>query len=245
MNKSIAIITGHAGAIGSAMCETFSSNGYFVIGIDQVETKTVDHEAVYDLYELAHDDQLNQSLKRELHEQIQPNDKITLINNAAVQIVKNFDQLESVDLYKSLSINCISAFNIVKILHEIAEKQLNTVINISSIHSTLSKKKFLSYAVSKSALSGLTRSLSVELGARTRVCEIRPAAIETTMLKDGLKNSASSIDVLKAFHPSQSIGYPSDVAQLAFLIDQQPSAFMNGCVINLDGGISNCLHDPY
>ena len=245
MDRNIAIITGHAGAIGSAMCETFLSNVYFVLGIDQIETKNADQEAIYDLYELAYNDRLKQALKQEIHELIEPNDKITLINNAAVQIVKNFDQLESVDLNKSLSINCISAFNIVKILGEIAAERLTTIINISSIHSTLSKKNFLAYAVSKSALSGLTRSLSIELGARTRVCEIRPAAIETNMLKDGLKNNPSFIDALRAFHPSQSIGQPADVAQRALLIDQQPSAFLNGCIINLDGGISNCLHDPF
>ena len=245
MDRNIAIITGHAGAIGSAMCETFTSNGYFVFGIDQIKTKNVEQEAIYDLYELAYDIRLKQALKQELHELIQPNDKITLINNAAVQIVRSFDQLEPKDLNRSLSINCISAFCIVKILYEIAAEQLTTVINISSIHSTLSKKNFLAYAVSKSALSGLTRSLSIELGARTRVCEIRPAAIETNMLKNGFKNSPSFIDALRAFHPSQSIGQPADVAQLALLIDQQPSAFLNGCIINLDGGISNCLHDPF
>lgn len=63
--------------------------------------------------------------------------------------------------------------------------------------------------------------------------------------EDGLKNSPSLIDALRALHPSQSIGQPADVAQLALLIDQQPSAFLNGCIINLDGGISNCLHDPF
>ena len=244
MIKKIAIITGHAGAIGSAMCKTFASNGYFVVGIDQIKAKTVDHEAIYDLCELANNDKLKQSLKHELHGLIQPNDKITLINNAAVQIVKNFDQLKAVDLNRSLSVNCISAFTIVKILHEIAKEQLTTLINISSIHSTLSKKNFLAYAVSKSALSGLTRSLSIEVGAATRVCEIRPAAIETQMLKDGIENIAS-LDSLKALHPSQSIGQPADVAKLALLIDQQPSAFLNGCIINLDGGISNCLHDLF
>ena len=70
MDRNIAIITGHAGAIGSAMCETFMSNGYFVLGIDQIETKNVDQEAIYDLYELAYNDRLKQALKQEIHELI-------------------------------------------------------------------------------------------------------------------------------------------------------------------------------
>lgn len=244
MAKNIVMITGHSGAIGNAMCEMFAANNYFVIGIDQVETKNVDYEALVDLCELATNEQEKQSLTRELLRLIQPHDNLTLINNAAVQIVKPFNELEIADLHRSMTVNCVAPFSMVKILCDFAKPQLKTVINISSIHANLSKKNFLAYSVSKAALSGLTRSLSIDLGSTVRVCEIQPAAIETTMLKDGFNHDTASIETLKTLHPSQSIGQPIDVASLAFMISQQPSAFINGCVINLDGGISNCLRDP-
>ena len=244
MTDKLAIITGHAGAIGAAMAEQFSRLGYRTIGIDCHDADTTDVAINCDLLELANTPDQRSAVSAQLAEVITPTSQITLINNAAVQIVKPVPKMNIDDLSRSLAVNCVAAFALVQMITAIARGQLNTVINISSIHARLSKQQFLAYAVSKSALSGLTRSLSLELGASTRVCEIQPAAIETAMLAEGFDGNPEAFDALKSMHPSNSIGQPEDVAAMALAIAEQPSGFVNGCVINLDGGISNRLHDP-
>ena len=97
--------------------------------------------------------------------------------------------------------------------------------------------------MSKASLSALTRSLSLEIGHKTRVCEIQPAAIDTDMLRAGLQDELS-FSKLENCHPSGKIGQANDVASMVLTILQTSSTFINGMIVNLDGGLSNRLHDP-
>ena len=49
---------------------------------------------------------------------------------------------------------------------------------------------------------------------------------------------------LDHYHPTGRIGTPEEVAALCSSILVNPSPFINGAVINLDGGIAHVLHDP-
>jgi NAD(P)-dependent dehydrogenase (short-subunit alcohol dehydrogenase family) len=244
MAKKIVIITGHAGAIGGSITKIFSQANYHTIGLDQSASAVADTNITCNLKKIATDSKVQNQLKEQILNFIPPKSEVTLINNAGIQIIKPFTKLHSKHLSESLDVNCVAPFVLVKMIAELDNVELQTVINISSIHRQLSKIDFLAYAVSKSALSGLTRSLSLEIGKTTRVCEIQPAAIETPMLKDGFNRNAYGLEALKSMHPTNTIGQPQDVAKLALTIAEQPTAFINGCVINLDGGISNRLCDP-
>jgi gluconate 5-dehydrogenase len=123
------------------------------------------------------------------------------------------------------------------------EKSKGSVINIASIHHQLTKKRFIAYATSKSALVGLTKALSVDLQGRVRVNAISPAAIDTQMLRDGFNNDEATVKMLRELHPSQRIGKPQEVSQLALLLAEDRLGFINGANLNIDGGISNVLKD--
>ena len=78
------------------------------------------------------------------------------------------------------------------------------IINISSVHAVSSKPGFSFYATSKAALTGLTRSLALELAPNVRVNALLPAAIETNMLK-GFVDKEERATQLKSFHPLNTI----------------------------------------
>src|SRR3546814_1878609 len=68
------------------------------------------------------------------------------------------------------------------------------------------KPAFVAYATSKAALSGMTRAMAVELGARVRVNAIEPAAIDTPMLRAGFEGNDAGYEQLRIFHPVKAIG---------------------------------------
>ena len=107
----------------------------------------------------------------------------------------------------------------------------------------ITKKKFISYATSKSALVGLTKSMSVDLQGKVRVNSISPAAIDTPMLHEGFNNNEQNIKKLNSLHPSQRIGKPNEIAKLARFLAERDLGFLNGANLNIDGGISNVLKD--
>ena len=160
-----------------------------------------------------------------------------VINNAAIQIVKPFFDLSDDDIDNITNVNLL---NPIKMLKKLNYSNNSNIINIGSIHSSQTKKGFTIYSTTKGGLESLTKALSVELSPNIRVNMIKPAAINTKMLKNGL--SKEGYDKLSSYHPVNKIGDPNNISNLIISIISNP--FLNGSIIELDGGISNVLNDP-
>jgi NAD(P)-dependent dehydrogenase (short-subunit alcohol dehydrogenase family) len=167
-----------------------------------------------------------------------------LINNAALQIVKPAEQLTPEDWTRTLNVNTVAPFLLTQTLLPQLETAHGAVVNISSIHATLTKPEFVAYATSKAALSGMTRSLAVDLGRRVRVNAICPAAIATPMLTAGFAGREAELARLGEMHPIGRIGEPAEVAALALFLVSEAAGFITGAEFALDGGIKGRLHDP-
>lgn len=240
-----AIITGAAGGIGRVLAETFTLNGYMVIGIDIIERPISLNCKEYiqaDLDQIITDSTYEKFLIDKVKDVIGNDSLKVLINNAAVQILGGVDSLSIKDWNKTLNVNLLVPFKLTQALIGSLEKQNGCVINISSIHAHLTKKNFVAYATSKAALSGMTRALAVDVGGRVRVNAIEPAAIKTEMLIAGFGNPMA-VGKLSSCHPCGYIGNEQDVANLALAISGDSFKFMHGECISLSGGILNRLHD--
>ena len=239
MTKNV-LLTGHSGGIGKAIAHHLMTNGYVVAAIDIKPGGTCNYELIHDLEDCSHhaEETIANFLSRNLSGQLD-----ALINCAALQITGSLDSLTVHDLQRSFNVNTLAPFFLTQICKELFTTHA-TILNIGSIHSRLTKPEFLPDSVSKSALSGLSRSLALSLGSELRVIEIQPAAIATDMLEEGFEDSPEARAKLDSYHPTGQIGTPEEVALLCASILSNPLPFLNGSVINLDGGISHALHDP-
>jgi NAD(P)-dependent dehydrogenase (short-subunit alcohol dehydrogenase family) len=243
------VITGSSGGIGSALVDTFLSDNYFVVGIDSTSSKrNLNHyvEINGDLRQFAKDDHYGEKILTQIKNLVPDTlDNFVLINNAAVQILKPISDLKWEDWDNAFTVNTIAPFILAKGLMEELIATHGHIINISSIHSKLTKPNFSCYASSKSALESLTRSLALELSPKgVSVNAIAPAAISTEMLKDGFRAVPDKIAELESYHPSGSIGSPVELANLAKNITLNKGGFLTGSIIDFSGGISGCLSDP-
>ncbi|NLA48212.1 MAG: SDR family oxidoreductase, partial [Bacteroidales bacterium] len=228
--KKVILITGCLGGIGSVMVDFFKEKGWFVIGTDKRESySNADIKITTDLNNV--DEATDQVLK------IINDNNIThidaLINNAAVQIKKKFNDLSTDDWTESFNVNVIAGFMLVKKLRK--HLQGGSVVNIGSIHSSQSKKGFLVYATTKGAIKTMTQNLSLELAPDIMVNCIAPAAIDTPMLKAGL--SKEEYLQLRKFHPVDRIGSPVELSRLIYTLCER-NIFLTGAFIEYDGGIS-------
>jgi len=240
-----AVITGAAGGIGTALCEVFRGAGYRTIGVDKTPSApSADAFVRMDLARVCCDEAYRKARGRALMRSIGKADLSVLINNAAYQVIGELRTIGVEDLHRSFQVNVIAPYLLTQMLLGRLEHSGGAVVNIASIHARLTKPGFTCYAASKAALVGLTRSLAVELGARVRVNAISPAAIETTMLRDGFKASPQDFDRLKRMHPTGRIGNPEEVARTALFLASDRTPFLTGAVLGLDGGIGARLHDP-
>ena len=222
------LITGHSGGIGQALVNKFRFEGYHTIGIDIKKSETdIDEEYIIDMNTL-----------------IMPpiKDVDIIINNAAIQIKKNFGDYDIYDWQQTMNINVIYPSLLAQHFKESLIKNKGHIINIGSIHSEQTKQGFHLYSTSKGALETMTKSLSLELSPFIKVNMISPAAINTPMLKAGL--SYESFSKLKSYHPSKSIGNPRKLAQFILKIVELDDIFLTGSIIKYNGSISNLLNDP-
>lgn len=242
MEKSV-VITGVLGGIGRQLAKTFHANNYHVIGLDvrKEDAPYCDKFFQFDLNAYCTKPSYKQTIDEVFDEEIP--DLFVLVNNAAVQVLSDLENLDLSDWNLTLNVNLTGPLLLSQYFLPKLEKSRGSIINIASIHQQLTKKRFISYATSKSALVGLTKSMSVDLQGRVRVNAISPAAIDTQMLRDGFDNDESKVQMLNVLHPSQRIGKPKEVSKLALLLAEDELGFINGANIQIDGGISNVLKD--
>jgi NAD(P)-dependent dehydrogenase (short-subunit alcohol dehydrogenase family) len=241
------IITGAAGGIGKALVRAFNADGYAVLAVD-ITAKPEDlpcaHYEQCDLARTVDDETYASATFANLRTALNGRALTGLINNAAVQILGPVAQLDRSAWRKTLDVNLLAPFLWSQAFLPELEAAGGSILNISSIHAKLTKPEFVAYATSKAALSGMTRAMAVELGARVSVNAIEPAAIETEMLKAGFVGHPEQYQRLLDFHPSGRIGSPSGLAALARTIISTRDLFQNGSCLTFDGGISAKLHDP-
>jgi len=241
--RKVVLITGVLGGIGSLMAETFKAKGYFVVGLD-INNNILNNSDLFikfDLNQYCINKEYRIEMNKVFEEKV-PNLNV-LINNAAVQILGKIDEIKFEDWTMTLNVNLTAPFLLSQLFLNKLANTKGCIINISSIHQQLTKKRFISYATSKAALVGLTKSMSVDLQGKVRVNSISPAAIDTPMLHDGFNNDEKKIEELNSVHPLQRIGKPMEVAKLALLLAEDELGFINGANIQIDGGISNVLKD--
>lgn len=241
-----ALITGATGAIGTALCRAFKGDGFTVIGTDKCDSDAVcsDRFVQVDLNALVDDAPYREWALGEICQTIGDQWLDALVNNAAVQIVASVDKLTVDDWRQSMNVNLLAPFLLIQRLLPYLKAANGAIVNVGSIHSKLTKPGFGCYATTKTALSGLTRGLAVELGGSVRINEITPAATDTPMLRAAFGGRKEMLDMLGAAHPLGRIASPDEIARVAVFLVSEQASFMTGASIPIDGGIGARLHDP-
>lgn len=167
-----------------------------------------------------------------------------LVNNAGIQIeepashettVAHFDEVLAVNLRGAFlcSREAIRGF-----LSRGAEGNARGVIvNVSSVHETIPRPHYLSYAVSKFGLKGMTQTLALEYADRgIRVNAIAPGATFTpiqTWLDD-----EEATQVVRDHIPMGRIGQPEEMARLIAFLASDDAAYVTGQTLFADGGLT-------
>jgi len=249
--QKVVLLTGAAGGIGTGLVNALSDAGWAVLGSDH--PKATPHQSTLeqchawipaDLLALSQDSECLDAFVSQVCSATGGTDITAIIHNAALQRLGSFHQLSTSDWNQTIAVNLMAPIHINRAFVAQLRRQKGSILHIGSIHSQLTKPGFTAYATSKAALAGLTRAMAVELGDFVRVNAIEPAAIATPMLEAGFADNPELRGQLESFHPTRSIGCPSDVANAALFLLDQSNKFLNGCVLPLGGGIHSRLHDP-
>ncbi|ACJ28347.1 Short-chain dehydrogenase/reductase SDR [Shewanella piezotolerans WP3] len=247
IHKKWALVTGALGGIGQALVKEFADEGYHVIATDiKVSNDKIDN--VYFLQLDLEKFVVNELYATEFYQKVKEITNGTgissLVNNAAIQILADTSSLTREQWNTSFNVNLSAPFFMSQLFLDDLTTNIGSIVNISSIHATQTKKEFVAYATTKAALSSMTRNMVLDIGSKIRINAIEPAAIATEMLKAGFDGKEEQYKKLEMFHPLGRVGTPTEVAKLAVFLSSESAGFVQGACISASGGIQGCLSDP-
>jgi NAD(P)-dependent dehydrogenase (short-subunit alcohol dehydrogenase family) len=96
------------------------------------------------------------------------------------------------------------------------------------------------YTASKGAVIALTKSLAVQFAPKgVRSNAVCPGPIETPLLTEWLLSDPEAKRVRLARNPSGRFGKPEDIVNVGIFLASDESAWTNGAVLVIDGGITS------
>jgi NAD(P)-dependent dehydrogenase (short-subunit alcohol dehydrogenase family) len=166
-----------------------------------------------------------------------------LVNNAGNDMDFDATQMSVDEWDNAMAINLRSAWLCSKVaIPQMAAQGGGVIVNIASVHATMTMAGSFPYAVTKSGMVGLTRNLALDWGSQNiRAVAVSPGYIRTQRVLDFF-NQAPDADAEEArvigLHAIKRIGTPEDVGNLvAFLVSDEAS-FITGTEMIIDGGLS-------
>lgn len=243
MDKSVAVVTGGMGGIGSAISQRLSSNfrvvaSYFKHG-NHIEAKAwqdAQKAAGYDIDILYAnvaefgDCEKLAALVKERYGRID-----VLVNNAGITQDSSLKRMTPEQWQDVINANLTSVFNMTRnVLPSMLEQEYGRIISISSINGRKGEFGQCNYAASKAALYGFSKSLAQEVAKKgITVNTVSPGYIKTSMLAEMKEEVLEAI--IKQI-PVGRLGRPDEIAHVVAFLASPESTFITGANIDVNGG---------
>ena len=214
----VVIVTGGANGIGRCIAEEFRNHGAIVYIIDKQEGE-----------HFVGDISKKEVLEAFAAEVLSKHDKVDVIINNAMPLMKGVDECSYEEFQYALSVGVTAPFYLVKLFMPYLAEDAS-IINISSSRDRMSQPQTESYTAAKGGIAALTHALAVSLAGRARVNSISPGWIATT------NSNYEGPDATQ--QPSGRVGTPMDIANMVLFLCSDKAGFITGENICIDGGMT-------
>lgn len=241
--EKVVAITGASSGIGLAMAQLFLKRGFNVaVLVRNPKSFSCEPQALGRLLVIKGDVRSTEDLGhfyKAIHERWQRLDGV--IANAGVAIPQEVGDVCESSFDATMDTNVKGVFFTVKLALPYLEAGAAIVL-VSSIQAQRGAGAWTVYGASKAAVRSLGRSFAEALGGKgVRVNVLSPGVTDTPILnKFGFdaETLASVLDGVKAATPLQRLGTPIDIAEAAYFLLCEQSAFITGADLQVDGGLA-------
>lgn len=238
------LITGAASGMGKATSILLSKLGASLILVD------VDKEKLEEVSSLIKGDNIIVPLDLSEVQTIKPTiekavKEFGLINGfahiAGIPYIAPLKAVKEVNAEKLYKVNQFAGIELARTFtsKKVFSGTAGSIIYISSVYGVVGSAANVAYAMTKSAVIGITKSLAMELAPRRiRVNCIAPGFVRSNMMSENsFRFDEEYMNRLEALHPL-GLGVPDDIANgVAFLFSDM-SRWITGAVLNIDGGFT-------
>ena len=227
------LVTGGTGSIGSSICKYFSNNGckeIYSTTTNMNKVKSDQNFIKFKELDLNNIENLNLDTLFDF-------DIDFLVLNAGLNRDNIFLRMSTDDWTSVINVNLNSSFYILKhFTKKMVKKRFGRIVFISSVVAHTGNQGQVNYTASKAAISGLVKSLALELSTRNiTVNSVAPGFIQSNMtdkLNDQQKKS-----ILEKI-PMKKLGDSSDIAKAVGFLCSENANYITGQTIHVNGGLA-------
>lgn len=243
LKDKIAVVTGAGSGIGKAIALQMAKEGADIIVVELNEKTGNDvarqieglgRRSLFIRADVSKEDDVIRMVNKSVKEFGRID---ILVNNAAIILQKKMVETTLDEWEKILGNNLRSCFlctrEAAKVMIE--KKTEGRIINISSIHATLSEPSACAYTAAKGGMEAFARTCATELAPyKIRVNTIQPGATYTELTVPMYTESVKK--ALFQRIPMKEIAEAEWIAHGAVFLASDESRYMTGQVIVIDGG---------
>jgi len=244
LTGKVAVVTGASKGIGAAIAKQLAAEGASVVvnysssktGADKVvaEITSAGGKAIAvqaDMAKKADIERLFAETKKDFSR------LDILVNNAGIYGFSPIEDVTEEYFHKQFNLNVLGLILATQAAARLFDSAGGSIVNISSLVSTLGFPNASVYSGTKGAVDSITRSLAKELGPRgIRVNAINPGMVETEgTLSAGIAASEMRKQI-EAQTPLGRIGQPKDIAGAAVFLASSDSSWITGETFVISGG---------
>jgi 3-oxoacyl-[acyl-carrier protein] reductase len=245
LNGKVAVVTGASKGIGAGIAKHFAAEGAAVV-VNYASSKT-DADKVVDEIAKAGGKAVavqgsvakNADVEKLFSAAEKAFGKIDiLVNNAGVYEFMPLEEVTEKQFHRMFDTNVLG----ILLATQEALKHFNTnggsIINISSLASSLTPPTGVVYNATKAAVDAITRTLAKELGPRKiRVNSINPGMVVTEGVLAGGYTEGDMRKTFESLTPLGRIGETEDIAPAAVFFASDSSAWITGETLVIAGGL--------
>ena len=239
---SVAVVTGAAGGLGSAVARLLAERGPVVLldrDADAVHALAAELDAKAIVADIA-DAAAVEAAAAEAGE------CAVLVNNAALYARAPLDEhpIELWDTVVAVNLRgyflCTRAFG-----RSLLSRGGGAIVNVTSIAAHVPTPGAVAYCASKAAILALTRQTALEWGPRgVRANAVSPGFMRTAM--SVVDYADSELSVARAERvPVRRIADPEDVARAVAFLASPDASYVNGEELTVDGGLTQTLSETF
>ena len=240
-----AVVTGGGSGLGFAIARGLAQAGARVVingrnraKLDAAAARLVadGHAVTVTAFDVTDEAAVNAGMA-EIERAVGPVD--ILVNNAAINIRKPFDQYTLAEWRALQEANFDGPFLVTRtVVAGMKARRRGKIINICSLASDIGRPNIVAYAASKGGLRMMTRALAVELAPHNvQVNGISPGFFKTEMNTALIGNAEFSAWVEKRT-PAGRWGDPPEIAGAAVFLASPAADYVTGHLLYVDGGFT-------
>jgi acetoacetyl-CoA reductase len=242
MKKSVALITGGVGGIGTAMCKCLARDGYIAVAnyvVPGSEGKWYDEmraagiEDCHASFGNVTDFDEMEKMIADIESHIGPIG--VLVNCAGITRDAQLRKMSKADWDAVISVNLTGAFNVTRhVIDAMISRGFGRIINISSVNGQKGQFGQTNYAAAKAGLHGFTKALAQEvIKSGITVNSISPGYVGTDLVM-GIREDVR--EKILAQIPAGRFAEPEEIAEIVAYLASEKAAFITGANIAINGG---------